>query len=122
MRALLLVDHGSRQPAANRVVEEVVRRIRARRPGLVVEHAHMEIAQPSLADAVAKLAAAGVLEIVVHPYFLAPGLHTSETIPMLVTAVANNYPQVRIRISEPLGVHDQLVEVVLERSDATFFE
>ncbi|MBW2232693.1 MAG: cobalamin biosynthesis protein CbiX [Deltaproteobacteria bacterium] len=117
-RALLIIDHGSRQPAANELVEIVAARVRERRPGVIVEHAHMEIAAPSLADGVAACVAAGALEIIVHPYFLGSGRHTRETIPKLVAALAGQHQGITIQVSEPLGLHDKLVDVVLERVDA----
>jgi sirohydrochlorin ferrochelatase len=119
-RALLIVDHGSRQPDANRLVERVAERVRERRPDLIVEHGHMEIAEPSLADAVARCVSAGATDIVVHPYFLGSGRHTSETIPALVARVAAEHPGVTLRISDPLGLHDKLVDVVLERIGTHF--
>ncbi len=102
------------------MVELVAERVRARRPEFIVEHAHMEIAEPSLAEAVARCVAAGASEIVVHPYFLTSGRHTSETIPELVATTAREHPDVKIRISKPLGLHDKLIEVVLERLDEQF--
>jgi sirohydrochlorin ferrochelatase len=117
--ALLIVDHGSRQPSANAQVEIVAARVRERRPGVIVEHAHMEIAAPSLADGVAACVEAGAHEIIVHPYFLGSGRHTRQTIPELVAELSGRHPDIAIHVSEPLGVHDKLVDVVLERIDAT---
>jgi sirohydrochlorin ferrochelatase len=51
----------------------------------------------------------------VHPYFLGPGNHTRESIPSLVEAAAQRHPDLRVRISEPLGLHPKLVEVIVER-------
>lgn len=114
-RALLIVDHGSRRSEANQLVARVAARVRALRPDLYVEHAHMEIAEPSVARGVAACVAAGATEIVVHPYFLGEGRHTSETIPGLVAEAAKAHTGVVIRTTEHLGFHDKLVEVVLER-------
>ena len=121
-RALRLVDHGSRQAAANRLLEEIAARIRTRRPDLTVEWAHMELASPSVAQGVGACVAAGASEIVVHPYFLGPGSHTRHTIPDLVAQASAQYPGVTIRVSPPLGLHDKLLEVVLERVDETKFD
>jgi sirohydrochlorin ferrochelatase len=116
--ALLIVDHGSRRASANEAVVMLAARVRERRPDAIVEYAHMEIAPPSLADGVAACVAAGAVEIVVLPYFLGTGRHTNETIPELVASAAGRHPGVAIRISDPLGLHDKLVDVLLERVDA----
>lgn len=117
-RAILLVDHGSRRPAANRQLEALARELRARVPDRVIEIAHMELAAPSVADGIDACVAAGAREIVVHPYFLAAGAHTSQDIPRLVEQAAARHPGLDVRISEPLGLHPGLLDVILDRVDA----
>ncbi len=114
-RAILLVDHGSRRAEANAQLEELAERVRQRAPGRAVHVAHMELAEPTIADGIGACVAGGAEEIVVHPYFLGPGSHTSRDIPQLVEAAAQQHPSVRIRISAPLGFHEKLVDIVLER-------
>ncbi len=116
-RAILLVDHGSRSAAANRVVAAVARRLRRRLPGHVVEIAHLDLVAPSIADGVAACVAAGATEIVVHPFFLAPGLHARRDVPRLARAAARRHG-VRVRVTEPLGADEALVDVILARIDA----
>lgn len=115
--ALLLVDHGSRSPEANLQLEELARRVRARCPGLVVEIAHMELLPPTLADALARCQRAGVEEVVVCPWFLGPGRHTRETIPELVARAAAGHGALRVRIAEPLGLDEKLIDVLIARSE-----
>ncbi len=114
-RAILLVDHGSRRAAANELLGQIAERLRDRTPSCVIEIAHMEIAKPSIADGIAACEAAGADEIVLLPYFLGPGRHTSETIPNLVEEARRAHPDVAIRIGEPLGNHPKLVDVLLDR-------
>ncbi len=113
--AILLVDHGSRRPDANAQLDALAAAVRARDPERFVTVAHMELAEPSIEQAVDACVAAGAAEIVVHPYFLGPGSHTREDIPRLVAEAAARHPGLRVRISEPLGLHDKLVDVVLAR-------
>ena len=116
-RALLIVDHGSQQPEANLAVDEIVSMTRRLRPDLIVEYAHMEIAEPTIEQGVAHCVAAGAREIVVHPYLLADGRHNQETIPEEIEAVARHYPDIRFKITKPLGPHPKLAELVLLRLD-----
>lgn len=111
----MLIDHGSRRAEANQQLEELAEKIRRRQPDTIVQTAHLEIADPNLGAAIDSCVKAGAKEIVVHPYFLGPGRHTSEDIPRLVSQAAAQHPQVLLRMSAPLGVHDKLVDVVLER-------
>jgi sirohydrochlorin ferrochelatase len=117
-RAILLVDHGSRRPEANAQLEALARRIRARIPDRVVETAHLDVIEPSIPAGIDACVAAGAEDVMVHPFFLAPGLHTTRDIPRLVAEAAGRHPGLRVRISEPLGLHEKLVDVVLERIDA----
>ncbi|MEE8580166.1 MAG: CbiX/SirB N-terminal domain-containing protein [Myxococcota bacterium] len=114
-RAILLVDHGSRRSEANRALEETAERVRARAPEYIVRFAHMELAEPDLARAIEDCAEAGALEIVVHPFFLAAGRHSSHDIPRLVAQAALNHPELMIRVTAPLGPDEKLVDLILER-------
>ena len=113
--AIVLIDHGSRETAANAVVESVANALRARLPGRTIEIAHLEIAPPKLADAIDRCVLLGAREIVVQPFFLAPGRHSTTDIPALAEAAAARHPGVSIRLGVPLGAHPALVEAVLGR-------
>lgn len=116
MIGLLVVDHGSRRDTANATLAVMAERLRELRPGLLVAHAHMELAQPDIATSFATLVAAGATDIRVVPYFLAPGRHASDDIPALVTAAAASHPLVTWRIGDCLGPHDLLATLALLRA------
>ena len=118
--AVLLIDHGSRRAEANALLEAVAEEVRQRLPDRIVQIAHMEIAEPSIEQGVEACVSSGANAIVVHPYFLGPGNHTRNDIPKLVAAAAARHADLEITISDPLGLHTKLIDVVLERiSDAT---
>jgi sirohydrochlorin ferrochelatase len=114
-RAVVLVDHGSRRPEANAQLEELAALLREREPSTRIATAHLEVLAPSIGDAIAECARAGAGEIVVLPWFLAPGRHTAEDIPRQVDAARAAHPGVEIRVGDALGLHAKLVEVALER-------
>ena len=114
-RAILLVDHGSRLPEANARLEEIAEQIRSRVPDRVVAVAHLELAKPDIAEGIDSCVAIGATRIVVHPYFLGPGRHTTDDIPAQVKCAAENHPDIQILISESLGGHDALIDVILDR-------
>ncbi|MCZ6480097.1 MAG: hypothetical protein O6929_06815 [candidate division NC10 bacterium] len=117
-RALLLVDHGSRREQANAVLVQVAEIIRDRSDFDTVHYAHMEIAEPTVSQGFDACVADGAREVIVHPYFLAPGDHYNDTVPRLVAEAAARHPEVRWTITEPLGIHFKLCDVVLERVEA----
>lgn len=113
---LILVDHGSRRPESNRSLHEMVSRLSLRRPDLLVTGAHMEIAEPRLSAAVAGLVERGAEHIIVHPYLLAPGRHATIDIPEQVRQVGLEYPEVAFEVTLPLGPHNLLLDIILERA------
>ena len=113
--AVIVIDHGSRRQAANDMLIEVVAQYKAVTGVATVEAAHMELAEPNLEDAVRACARNDVTNIVIHPYFLAPGRHSTEDIPRMVAAVAEAYPEIEFHVSEPLGVAPELATVMQQR-------
>jgi sirohydrochlorin ferrochelatase len=114
--ALLIVDHGSRRQEANEMLEGVGDVVRTQRPDLIVNVAHMELADPTIAQGVQKCIDDGATEIVVHPYMLSPGRHATSDIPRMAEEAAAPYPAVSVRVTGPLGIHEKLGEVILERA------
>ncbi len=117
--AILLVDHGSRRPEANALIEELARRLRQRLPERVIAIAHLEIARPNVREGIEACLAQGATQIVVHPYFLGPGRHTTHDIPAEVERATRTRPDVQVKISEPLGLHPSLIDVVVDRVSET---
>ena len=115
-QALLVVDHGSKRQEANDMLECVAGGIRALSPGLIVHYAHMELAEPNIPQGFERCVKDGADEVIVHPYMLSPGRHATKDIPNMVAECAANYPGVRFRVTEPLGVDKKIAEVVLERA------
>ncbi len=112
---VILVDHGSELSAANDMLVEIARMFSEATGVTIVEPAHMDLAEPTLAQAFASCVARGATQIVVHPYFLSPGRHSMKDIPLLSAEAAKNFPDVPYCVSEPLGVDNRLVDVVLTR-------
>lgn len=118
MKAILLVDHGSQRHAANDMLREIAELVRQQQADVHVEIAHMELAEPSIEQGFAACVAAGATEVIVHPYMLAPGRHSTEDIPRLAADAAQKHPGVKLGVSAPLGVHPLMAEMILERVNA----
>ena len=52
------------------------------------------------------------------PYFLAAGRHVAEDIPQIVKPVAEQHPQVTIRISEHIGMSDSMTRLILDSASS----
>ena len=119
-KALILIDHGSTVDEANDLLIRIKEKISVH-PSCnfdIVDYCHMELAPPTLEEAFTRCAEAGAAEIVVHPYFLAPGRHSKTDIPNMVSNVATRFPDIKCRVSEPLGLHDKILEVIIDRANS----
>ena len=58
-------------------MDEVVALVRDSTGVQIVEAAHMELAPPTLSDAFAACVKQGATHVAIHPYFLAPGRHST---------------------------------------------
>ena len=81
----------------------------------IVEPAHMELAEPSIATAFGRCVERGATTVVVFPYFLLPGRHWNEDIPRLAAAAAANHPGVRYLVTAPFAMHPLMARVIDER-------
>ncbi len=114
-KAILLVDHGSRLAEANNLLAEIAKLVEQSGPEYIVQQAHMELAEPTIAQGFDACVLAGALEVTVHPYMLGPGRHATQDIPRLVAAAALRHPGIVYRVTGPLGVHEGLASAVLDR-------
>jgi sirohydrochlorin ferrochelatase len=114
---IIIVDHGSRRTESNELLEEVARQF-ARRFGEtydIVEPAHMELAEPSIATAYARCAERGAKNIIVCPFFLGPGKHWTGDIPHLTAEAAAKFPHTRYHVAMPLGIDDLILDLLAKR-------
>lgn len=117
MKAILLIDHGSRRREANDMVHCMANLVQALAgPDVIVRPAHMELADPTIEQGFTSCVEAGATEVVVFPYMLSPGRHSIEDIPAMVAAVATRHPAVAFRVTPAFGVHEKLAELILSRA------
>ncbi len=114
---IIIVDHGSRRDESNRLLERVADAFAQRFAAQydIVEPAHMELAEPSIASAYARCVQRGAARVVVCPYFLGPGKHWTGDIPALTAAAAANFPGTRYHVAQTLGLDDLMLELLNKR-------
>lgn len=101
--AVVIVDHGSRKKDSNDMLVEFGKLYQDLTRAEIVEVAHMEIAEPSIEQAVAKCAGKGAVMVVVAPYFLSRGRHIQEDIPALIAEAQAKHPGVKCVMADPIG-------------------
>jgi sirohydrochlorin ferrochelatase len=117
MKAILLIDHGSQRAEANEMMNCMANLVQTMAgPEIIVRYAHMELAEPSIPAGIRSCVEAGATELVVFPYMLSPGKHSTGDIPRMVGEVTQSFPDLAVRVTSAFGVHEKLAEVILGRA------
>jgi sirohydrochlorin ferrochelatase len=114
---IVIVDHGSRREESNRMLETVAELFAKRfaENYTIVEPAHMELAEPSIATAYKRCVERGAERIVVCPFFLGPGKHWTQDIPKLTADAAAAFPNTRFHVTKTLGIDDLILDLLDKR-------
>ena len=120
MQALVLIAHGSRRQASNQEVTNLALGLKksAGKQYQIVEAGFLEIARPSIPEAIESCIESGATSVIVVPYFLAAGRHVAEDIPQIVRPVGERHPHVSIRISEHIGMSDSMTLLILDSASS----
>lgn len=109
---LVLVAHGSRDPAWRASVEGIVRELERDLGPDRVRLAYMDCAPPTLLDVVSQAAEGGVEEFRVLPLFLAPQGHVERDVRPVTEAVQKAWPGLDIELLPPLGQQPEYREAL----------
>jgi sirohydrochlorin cobaltochelatase len=112
---LLLVGHGTRSAAGVAEFTRFVARVCAQGRAGAVAGGFIEMSRPSVADAVARLAAGGASEIVAVPLVLTAASHGKGDIPAALARELARHPGLSCRYGRPLGPHPALQDLLADR-------
>lgn len=113
--ALLLIGHGSRVGAANRLLRGLARALRPGFPGFVVEASFLEAARPDIRAGIERCVRRGATRILFVPYFLYLGGHVKRDLPRAAEIARRRHRGLLIRIAPHLGADPRLVATVADR-------
>ncbi|MFZ3121832.1 MAG: precorrin-8X methylmutase [Thermodesulfovibrionales bacterium] len=118
MESIILIGHGSPKKDANNI-ETIGRLLHSMiLPDCskgCVRVAYLQFAKPELPDTIKESVLNGAKKIIIHPYFLISGMHVTKDIPEMIKEAEKMYPDVEFIYTEPLGIHEKLVQVIMER-------
>ncbi|MFO0899946.1 MAG: sirohydrochlorin chelatase [Pirellulales bacterium] len=114
---ILLVGHGTREPAGVAQFLELARRFAGALPGSAVEHCFLELAEPTIALGLERLLSRGIDELVVAPLLLFSAGHAKEDIPAAVSVALSALGRADLtrRQTPPLECHPELLALSRER-------
>jgi sirohydrochlorin cobaltochelatase len=122
-RVVLVVAHGSRNPAAALEHERLCAAVQAE---LDADHAaggaprvrpaYLEITMPDIPSAIDAAVADGATSIRLLPHFLSPGNHVAVDLPRITSEAAARHPGVHLELAEHLGADPALVALLAHRA------
>jgi sirohydrochlorin cobaltochelatase len=110
--AILLVGHGSRREKSNEQVRELAADLESRL-GVPVDAAFLELAEPSIDDAVAGLAPVASRVVVVHCSLFAAS-HVKNDVPLAIEQ-ARAAHDLEIDTGAHLGIHPAIIDLLDDR-------
>ena len=112
---LVVLAHGSRDRRSVDSTLALAERVRDHRPGLRVEAAFLDLAEPRLDAVVGRLAADGHRDVAVVPLLLSDAFHATVDVPAAVERAVAGHPGTHVRPSAPLGPDPALLDAVDRR-------
>jgi len=110
--AVVLAGHGSRSAEANATLVRLAERL-GRDLGLPVAAAYLEMAEPTIPEALRAARDAGARRLIVLPYFLSPGMHVRRDL-TAITDVARAELDIPIDVADFLGAHRAIPDLLGE--------
>lgn len=119
--SILLLGHGSPKKDANKlelIGEMLHRMLHNGCAGDCVKIAYLQFADPDIMQTIKDRVIKGARKIILHPFFLSSGMHVTKDIPEMISEARRLYPDVEFIYTEPLGIHEKLAQIVMERISA----
>lgn len=114
-KAILYVFHGSRLKEAKEEAFTFFRHCQ-KLTQVPIQHASfLELSEPTIEQGVEECVNEGATEIAVIPILLFRAGHAKYDIPSILTKLKEKYPETSFSYGEPLGVHQWMIDIVVEK-------
>ena len=117
MKNILMIAHGSRLEASNHEVTTIADNLAQSLPPSygAVRVAFLELAKPSIPDALQQYIDEGVSHVIVLPYFLAAGTHVNNDIPKIIQTIKQKNDGIKIDLHPHLGAVENMTQLLIEQ-------
>ncbi|MFJ8247641.1 sirohydrochlorin chelatase [Peribacillus asahii] len=115
MKAVLYVCHGSRVQEGCQQAIEFVQKTQQLVSVPIQEISFLELAHPTIEEGFTRCIEQGATEIAVMPVLLLAAGHVKKDIPEELEVLQARHPHVKISFGKPFGVHERIVDILLER-------
>ena len=114
MKAIILFGHGARDTRWREPFDRLVQLWRAQHASTRVELAFLEMMEPSLSQAIAKLTAVGASEIIVVPVFFGQGGHLRNDFPKLLEECRSQYSNIALSATPAVGEDEAVLQAIID--------
>ena len=112
-KALILLAHGSRDPAWAAPFQMLTETLQAKHPQSQIALAFMELTEPSLTEVLKTWDQEGHTEVEVLPVFFAAGRHLKKDVPAQIEAFCEE-SSMKVTLREPIGAWPEIQAVMTD--------
>ena len=114
MAHLILLAHGSHNADAAKEVVDLAAHLDRKVLDHRMSYAYLDLAKPSLADAIEEIALGGAEEVYVLPLFLHAGRHVTHDIPAMLVEARRRHPLITFHLLQHLGAYPGFLGLIAE--------
>lgn len=113
-KAVILIAHGSKRTESNEEFIKLAKKVKHENETVFheVEYAFLELALPSIEDAIEKLHEEGMDEVYLYPYFLNSGKHVAVDIPNIVNEMQLHIKDMKIELLKHFGDSSSITQII----------
>ncbi|MCP8968671.1 sirohydrochlorin chelatase [Ectobacillus ponti] len=115
MQAVLYICHGSRVKEAGEQARFFAERCMEKVDAPIQEVCFLELTEPSIEEGFRRCVERGATTVAAVPVLLLTAAHAKEDIPQELEKVRLEHPHIPLTYGRPLGVHQDIVSILLER-------
>ncbi|MGE6379434.1 sirohydrochlorin chelatase [Peribacillus muralis] len=119
MEAILYICHGSRVKEASAQAIDFIKVCMKSQSNQIQEYCFLELEAPSIEEAYERCIRQGATSIVAIPLLLLTAVHAKHDIPIILDKMKRQYPAVTLKYGRPIGVSDEMVDILVERLEET---
>lgn len=114
MKAILYIGHGTRSKKGAIEIRAFINRVKERIDVPIQELSFLELTEPLIEEGFETCVDKGATEIDVVPLFLLAAGHIKRDIPEALSPLIAKYPTIPVKIKNPFGVQEVILDAVAE--------
>lgn len=114
-KGLILIGHGTRFAETDQIMSRYIEAIAQITPYEHVEKAYLQLMNPTLEEAVHKLFAVGIRQIVIFPFLLFNGYQNQVKLPKILKQLESQYEGLRFECMNVIGYDEQFALLVSDK-------